>query len=156
MIFPPGDLYPTLHNSIITIGNLAVGYIAVGVMRGAYEHALEHSKKRVQWGKPIFEHQQIAKKLFDCFQAIEACRAFLYKGSCLSRAAFPGDLKTSLAAKVFATEMAVRHTAEMVQVLGGYGISREYPVEKSVRDAQLLRIMDGTNETLINKAASHL
>ncbi|MCP4682914.1 MAG: acyl-CoA/acyl-ACP dehydrogenase [Desulfobacterales bacterium] len=156
LIFPCGDMYPTLHNSIITVGNLAVGYIAVGVMRAAYETALEHSKKRVQWGKPIFEHQLIAAKLFECFQAIEAARAFLWKGSWLSKKDFPGDLKTSLAAKVYATNQAVTHTAEMVQILGGYGISKEYIVEKMSRDAKLLKIMDGTNETLVIKAAAQL
>jgi alkylation response protein AidB-like acyl-CoA dehydrogenase len=145
-----------LHNAIITVGNLAVGYLAVGLMRAAYEHALEHCKSRVQWGKPIFEHQLIAKKLFECWQAIEACRAFLYKGSWLSKENFPGDLKTSLGAKIFATEMAVTHTAEMVQTLGGYGISREYPVEKYARDAKLLKIMDGANEILMTKAAKLL
>lgn len=153
LIFPHGESYPVLHNAIITVGNLAVGYLAVGLMRAAYEYALEHSKSRVQWGKPIFEHQLVAKKLFECWQAIEACRAFLYKGSWLSKQGFPGDLKTSLGAKIFATEMAVHHTAEMMQVLGGYGISKEYPVEKLARDAKLLKIMDGANEILMTKAA---
>ncbi len=69
---------------------------------------------------------------------------------------FPGDLKMSLAAKIYATEQAVRHTAEMVQVLGGYGISKEYPLEKYARDANLLPIMDGTNQTLLIKAAALL
>jgi len=156
LVFPHGESYPTLHNAIITVGNLAVGYLAVGLMRAAYEHALEHSKARVQWGKPIFEHQLVAKKLFECWQAIEACRTFLYKGSWISKKDFPGDLKTSLGAKVLATEMAVHHTAEMVQVLGGYGISKEYPVEKLARDAKLLKIMDGANEILMTKAAKLL
>ena len=156
LIFPCGDDYPMLHNAIITVGNLAVGYVAVGVMRVAYEYALEHAKKRVQWGKPIFEHQLIAKKLFNCYQAIETARALLWKGSWLSAKAFPADLKTSIAAKVYATEQAVFHTSEMVDVFGAYGLSKEYPVEKYSRDAKLLKIMDGTNETLLIKAASLL
>jgi alkylation response protein AidB-like acyl-CoA dehydrogenase len=156
MIFPPGDDYPALHNAIITVGNLGVGYLAVGLMRAAYEEALAYSKEREQWGKPIFEHQLITKKLFDIFMAIESARAFLWKASWLCKTSFPGDLKMSLAAKVFATEQAVRHTAEMVQVLGGYGISKEYPLEKYARDATLLPIMDGTNETLLIKAAALL
>jgi len=156
MIFPPGDDYPMLHNAIITVGNLGVGYLAVGLMRAAYEEALAYSKERVQWGKPIFEHQMITKKLFDVFTAIEAARAFLWKASWLCKTSFPGDLKMSLAAKIYATEQAVRHTAEMVQVLGGYGISKEYPLEKYARDANLLPIMDGTNQTLLIKAAALL
>ena len=156
MIFPPGDDYPTLHNAIITVGNLGVGYLAVGLMRAAYEEALAYSKERVQWGKPIFEHQMITKKLFDIFIAIESARALLWKASWLCKTGFPGDLKMSLAAKIYATEQAVRHTAEMVQVLGGYGISKEYPLEKVARDACLLPIMDGTNQTLLIKAAALL
>lgn len=156
LIFPCGDEYPMLHNAIVTVGNLSVGYVAVGVMRAAYENALAHAKKRIQWGKPIIEHQLIAKKLFECYQAIESARAWLWKGSWLSMKAFPGDLKTSIAAKVYATEQAVHHTAEMIQIFGGYGFSREYPVEKYSRDAKLLKVMDGTNETLLVKAAALL
>lgn len=155
-IFPHGDDYPMLHNAIITVGNLGVGYLAVGLMRAAYEDALEHAQSRVQWGKPIREHQLIADKLFRAYSAIESARAFLWKGSWLSKQNFPGDLKTSLAAKVYATDQAAIHTASMVQVLGGYGISKEYTVEKYSRDANLLKIMDGTNETLIVKAAALL
>jgi alkylation response protein AidB-like acyl-CoA dehydrogenase len=156
MIFAPGDDYPMLHNAIITVGNLGVGYLAVGLMRAAYEETLAYAKERVQWGKPIFEHQLVTKKLFDIFAAIESARAFLWKASWLCKTRFPGDLKMSLAAKIYATEQAVRHTAEMVQVLGGYGISKEYPLEKYARDAKLLPIMDGTNETLLMKAAALL
>ncbi len=152
-IFPHGEQYPMLHNAIITIGNLGVGYVALGLMRAAYEAALEHAGQRVQFGKPIREHQLIARKLFDLFQTIESARALLWKASWLVNKSFPGDLKTSLAAKVYATEQAIFHTAQMVQVFGGYGISNEYPVEKYSRDAKLLTIMDGTNETLVMKAA---
>jgi len=155
-IFGHGEAYPMLHNSIITVGNLGVGYLAVGLMRAAYEHALEYAQKRVQWGKPIHQHQLIAAKLFEIFQAIESARALLWKASWLSRLKFPGDLKMSLAAKVYATNQAVKQTAEMMQVLGGYGISKEYPLEKYARDSQLLKIMDGTNEILTLKAAAYL
>ncbi|MDP8256678.1 MAG: acyl-CoA dehydrogenase family protein [Candidatus Alcyoniella australis] len=156
MIFPPGEGYPMLHNSIITVGNVGVGYLAVGLMRAAYEDALQYSKERVQGLKPIFEHQLIADKLFSAFCAIESSRALLWKASWMCRSSFPGDLKTSIAARVNATEQAVSHTAQMVRVLGGYGISSEYNLEKYARDALLLTIMDGTNETLMLKGASLL
>jgi len=156
MVFPPGDQYPMLHNAIITVGNLGVGYLALGLMRAAFEETLAYAKVRVQWGKPICEHQLIARKLFEIFTAIESARALLWKASWLCKIGFPGDLKTSLAAKIYATEQAVRHTSEMVQVLGGYGISKEYTLEKYARDAKLLPIMDGTNETLLIKAAALL
>ena len=156
MIFPPGDSYPDLHNAIITVGNLGVGYLAVGLMRAAYEEALAYAKVRVQWGKPIFEHQLVTRRFFDCLTAIETARALLWKASWLCKTRFPGDLRTSLMAKIYATEQAVRHTSEMIQVLAGYGISKEYPLEKYARDAKLLPVMDGTNETLLIKAAAHL
>lgn len=156
MIFPPGEGYPMLHNSIVTVGNLGTGYIAVGLLRAAYEEALAYSKERVQWGKPIFEHQLIAQKLHNAFTAIETARALLWKGSWLSKTKFPGDLKTSLTAKIYASNSAAHHTAEMMMVLGGYGISKDYTLEKYTRDAPLLQIMDGTNETLQMKAAALL
>jgi len=81
MILPPGDMYSLLHNSIITVGNLSVGYLAVGLMRAAYEDALEHAKQRIQGGKPIIEHQLIAEKFVKMHIAIETARAYLWKGS---------------------------------------------------------------------------
>lgn len=156
MIFPPGEGYPFLHNSIITVGNLGTGYLALGLMRAAFEDALAYAKERVQWGKPIAQHQLVAQRLFEAHAAIESVRALLWKGSWLCKSAFPGDLRTSLTAKIHATNLATRHTAEMVQVLGGYGITRDYALEKYMRDAPLLQIMDGTNDTLMVKAAELL
>ncbi|MFH2006178.1 MAG: acyl-CoA dehydrogenase family protein [bacterium] len=156
LLFPPGDAYPFLHNSIITVGNLGTGYLALGILRGAFEEALAYAKERVQWGKPIAEHQLVAQKLFEAHAAIESMRALLWRGSWLSATSFPGDLKTSLTAKINATNLAAHHTAEMMQVLGGYGLTRDYTIEKYTRDAPLLRVMDGTNETLMIKAAALL
>lgn len=156
LIFPPGDGYPFMHNSIVTVGNIGVGYLAVGIMRAAYEEALAYAKERVQWGQPIARHQLIAEKLFNTHAAIETARALLWKASWLSMTSFPGDLVTSLTAKIYATRQAVIQTAEMVQVLGAYGISKEYKVEKFMRDAKPLQMMDGANEVLMMKAASEL
>lgn len=154
MIAPPGDNYPMMHNAIKTVGNIGVGYLAVGLMRAAYEEALQYSKERVQFGKPIREHQAVMFKLFDTFQAIEASRALLWKASWTLQKQFMGDLKLSAAARVFATNNAMKHTVEMVQVLGGYGISKEYTIEKYMRDAKLLQIMDATNEIMVMKGAA--
>ena len=156
LIFPPGEGYPFLHSSIITVGNLSTGYIALGLMRAAYEEAMAYAKERVQWGKPIVEHQLVARKLFQIHAAIESCRALLWKGSWHSTNQFPGDLKTSLTAKVWTTELACKHTAEMVQILGGYGLTRDYNLEKYMRDAQMLKVMDGTNDTLMLKTTGLL
>lgn len=154
MMTPPGDNYPMMHNAIKTVGNIGVGYLAVGLMRAAYEEALEYSRQRVQFGKPLIQHQAIAFKLFEAFQAIEAARGLLWKASWTLAKQFLGDLKLSAAARVFATNMAMKHTVEMVQVLGGYGISKEYTIEKYMRDAKLLQIMDATNEIMTLKGAA--
>ncbi len=156
LIFPPGDSYPDLHNAILTVGNLGTGYLAVGLMRAALDSALSFARERVQWGRPIIEHQLVAQKIFEAQAAIETSRALLWKGSWHSALEFPGDLLTSLTAKIHATEQAVRHTTAMVQVLGGYGLTKEYPVEKCARDAAMLRVMDGTNDTLLLKAVQLL
>jgi alkylation response protein AidB-like acyl-CoA dehydrogenase len=156
LLFPPGDDYPFMHNAIVTVGNIGVGYMAVGIMRAAYEEALAYARDRVQWGQPIARHQLITEKLFNIHTAIESARALLWKASWLSMTNFPGDLATSLTAKIYATSQAVKHTAEMVQILGAYGISKEYKVEKCMRDAKPLQMMDGANEALLMKAAAHL
>ncbi len=156
MIFPPGETYSMLHHAIMTVGNLGTGYLALGLMRAAFEEARAYAKERIQGGKPIIEHQLVAKKLFDIHAAIESTRALLWKGSWHCRQQFPGDLATSVTAKIVATRRAVQHTSEMIQVLGGYGISRDHKLEKYMRDATLLPIMDGTNDTLMLQVTSRL
>ncbi|MCF8081929.1 MAG: acyl-CoA dehydrogenase family protein [Deltaproteobacteria bacterium] len=156
MIMPPGDSYPMMHNAIKTVGNIGVGYLAVGLLRAAYEEALSYAKERVQWGRPIFEHEAVAFRLFEAFQAIEAARGLLWKASWTLANKFLGDFRLSAAARVFATNMAMKHTVEMVQVLGGYGISKEFTLEKYMRDAKLLQIMDATNEIIALKGAALL
>jgi alkylation response protein AidB-like acyl-CoA dehydrogenase len=149
LIFPPGPGYPMLHRTIITVGNLGTGYLALGLLRAAYEDALEYARERVQWGKPIAEHQLVARRLFEINSAILSMRALLYQGSWHCKSQFPGNLINSVTAKITASKLARKHTAEMVQVLGGYGVSKDYRLEKYMRDAPLLEIMDGTNDTLM-------
>ncbi len=155
MMLPPGPMYKVMIERIVTGGNTAVGTIAVGVARAAYEEALAYAKQRVQGGKVIFEHETIKLKLFDAYRQIEAARALLWKSSWLISTGQP-HLPTAMAARTVASDMAVRVTADMAQVFGGYGISKEFPVEKFYRDAKLLQIMDGTNEVVALKAAEQL
>ncbi len=156
MIMPPGDHYPMVHNAIKTVGNLGVGYLALGLLRAAHEEAVAYAKERVQFGKPLIEHEAMAFKLFDAYQAIEAARGLLWRASWVLGQQRLGDLRLSAAARVFATDMAMKHTVEMVQILGGYGISKEYAMEKHLRDAKLLQIMDATNEIMTIKGAALL
>ncbi len=150
LVMPPNPAYPFVLEQIVTHGNAAVGTIALGVARAAYEEALAYAKQRVQGGRAIIEHQTVGLKLFRAFRDIEAARALLWK------AAFAENIAHSAAARTFASDMAVAVTAEMVQVFGGYGISKEYGVEKYYRDAKLLQIMDGTNEMVSLAAVERL
>lgn len=140
---------------MVTGGNTAVGTLAVGVARAAYEEALAYARTRVQGGRVIFEHETVKLKLFDAYRQIEAARALLWKSSWLMSIGKP-HLPTAMAARTVASDMAMKVTADMVQIFGGYGISKEHPVEKFYRDAKLLQIMDGTNEMVSLKAAEQL
>jgi alkylation response protein AidB-like acyl-CoA dehydrogenase len=155
LLLPPSPAYQPMLERIVTGGNTSVGLIALGVARSAYEHGLAYAKKRRQGGKPIFEHQLIADKLFKAFRCIEASRALLWKSSWLISKG-RGHLPTAMAARTLASDACMEITRDMVQVMGGYGISRESPVEKLYRDAKLLQIMDGTNEVVSMAAAAKL
>jgi alkylation response protein AidB-like acyl-CoA dehydrogenase len=152
---PPGPHYPMVIERIVTGGNTSVGLLALGVARAAYEHGLAYAKQRKQGGRPIIQHQLVADKLFKSFRAIEAARALLWKSHWLIGER-KGDLRVAMAARTFASDACMDVTREMVQVMGGYGISRESPVEKLYRDAKLLQIMDGTNEMVSMVAAAKL
>jgi len=152
---PPGPAYKVMLERIVTGGNTAVGTLAVGVARAAYEEALAYARQRVQGGRRICEHESVKLSLFNAYRQIESARALLWKSSWLLATGKP-HLPTAMAARTVASDMAMRVTADMVQVFGGYGISREHPVEKFYRDAKLLQIMDGTNEMVSIKAADQL
>lgn len=135
---------------MLVAGNASIATLALGTARASYEAALAYAKSRKQGGKTIFEHQIVAMKLFKAFRAIEASRALIWK------AADAFKMQMSVAARTLTCDLAVEITMEMVQVFGGYGISKEYPVEKYYRDAKLLQIMDGTVEAMALGAAATL
>jgi alkylation response protein AidB-like acyl-CoA dehydrogenase len=150
------DSYEAMLDITLSTANAAIGTMFVGVARAAYEEALAYTKQRVQGGKPLFEHQMIKHKLFNMFMKIEAARS-------LSRAAMiynynntPPKIEYSIAAKVFCTDVAFEVTHLAVQMFGGNGVSREYPVEKFFRDARAGLIEDGANDSLMITAAHHL
>ncbi|MFO8113236.1 MAG: acyl-CoA dehydrogenase family protein [Desulfosalsimonadaceae bacterium] len=150
------ESYTAMLDVTLSTANAAMGAMFVGVARAAYEEALAYSKQRIQGGKPIFQHQLIKHKLFKMFMNIEAGRA-------LSRAAMiynynntPPKIEYSIAAKVFCTNMALEVTSEAIQIFGGNGLSREYPVEKFFRDARAGMIEDGANDSLMITGAHHL
>ena len=121
--------------------------IAVGIAHGAIEYAIDYAKQRVQFGRPIAELQAIQLMLADMATQTEAARQLLYKAAILVDQGTP-DSKFSAMANYFATDVGVRVTNDAMQVLGGYGYMRDYPLEQKMRDARLLQIVEGTNQVL--------
>ncbi|MBX5495458.1 MAG: acyl-CoA dehydrogenase, partial [Bryobacteraceae bacterium] len=126
-------------------GRISIAALSVGLAQGAYDAALRYSKQRKQFGRPISEFQAIQHKLADMATSIEAARLLTY------RAAWMKDrdqrvTKEASMAKLFASEMAVRVADEALQIHGGYGFIKDYPVEKFYRDVKLCTIGEGTSE----------
>ena len=122
-----------------------VGAVQLGMAVGAYERALEYAKQRTAFGKPLIEHQAIQFKLADMWKDIEAARLLVYKAAWLIDQGKPNPALSS-AAKLFASEAAVRVTYEALQIFGGYGYSKEYDIERYYRDARVGTIYEGTSE----------
>lgn len=130
---------------ILDGGRISIGALSLGIAKGAYEAALKYSKERVQFGKPIASFQGISFKLANMATEIEASELLIHKASALKNANKPMT-KIGAMAKMYASECAVRTTNEAVQIHGGYGYTKDYPVEKFFRDAKLCTIGEGTTE----------
>jgi butyryl-CoA dehydrogenase len=141
----------TLDNS-----RTGVGAQGVGVAQGAFEEALKFARQRMQFGHPIISFQAVQHMLADMAVEIEAARALVYSISRYIDSGAKDITKESAIAKVFATDMAMRITTNAVQVMGGSGYMREYPVEKMMRDAKILQIYEGTNQIQRNVIAQSL
>ena len=126
-------------------GRISIASLSVGIAQGAYEAALSYSKQRRQFGKPIAEFQAIRHKLADMATEIEASRLLTHRAAWLADQRQPVT-KASSMAKLYASETAVRVANEALQVHGGYGFIKDYPVEKFYRDAKLMTIGEGTSE----------
>ena len=122
-----------------------VGAQALGIARAAYEYALEYSKERKTFGKPIVMHQAIAFKLANMATEIDASRLLIWRAAWLARNGGFKNGEGSMS-KYKASEVAVRVTEDAIQILGGYGYTREYPVERWHRDAKIHTIFEGTSE----------
>jgi len=130
---------------ILEGGRLSMAALAVGLAQGAYEAALRHATQRKQFGKAISEFQATQFKLADMATEIEAARLMVYRAAWLADRKQRFTKEVSMA-KLFASEMAVRVAGEAVQILGGYGFVKDYPVEKYYRDVKLCTIGEGTSE----------
>ncbi|HEX78570.1 MAG TPA: acyl-CoA dehydrogenase [Dehalococcoidia bacterium] len=133
-----------------------IGAQAVGVAQGALEAALEHAKTRIQFEHPIISFQAVQHMLANMATDIEAARTLVYAAARNIDSGAKSFSMESAMAKVFASDMAMRVTTDAVQILGGVGYMRDYPVEKMMRDAKITQIYEGTNQVLRNVIASEL
>jgi len=126
-------------------GRISIAALSVGIAKGAYEAALKYSKERQQFGKPISSFQAIAFKLADMATEIEAATLLTYRAADLKNRGQKVTTNSAFA-KYYASEVSVRVATEAVQIFGGYGYTKDYPVEKFYRDSKLCTIGEGTSE----------
>ena len=130
---------------ILDGGRISIGALSLGISKGAYEAALKYSKERVQFGKPISQFQGISFKLADMATEIEASELLLHKAAFLKNEG-RNVTKLGAMAKMYASEVCVKVANEAVQIHGGYGFTKDFPVEKFYRDSKLCTIGEGTTE----------
>ena len=126
-------------------GRIGIASQALGIAAGAYELSVAYSKEREAFGKPISQHQAIAFKLADMATEIEAARLLVYRAAVMKDQGLDYTQAAAMA-KLYASEVAMRHTVEAVQIHGGYGYVKEYHVERLMRDAKITQIYEGTSE----------
>ncbi|ACV26478.1 acyl-CoA dehydrogenase family protein [Kangiella koreensis] len=126
-------------------GRIGIAAQSVGMARAAYEYALQYSKERTSFGKPINKHQAVQFKLADMATQVEAARQMVLHAAQLRDNNLP-CLKEACMAKLFASEIAEKVCSEAIQILGGYGYLRDYPVERIYRDVRIAQIYEGTSE----------
>lgn len=133
-----------------------IGAQAVGIAQGAFEASVKYAKERKQFGKPISSFQGVQFMLADMATQIEAARALVYAAARQIDAGSKNLSKDSAMAKMFASDVAMKVTTDAVQIFGGYGYMKEYPVEKYMRDAKITQIYEGTNQIQRNIIALNL
>jgi len=154
MVIPPAA-YAVFGDLGLSQANSGMGALFVGLAQAGFDLALAYAKERVQGGVPIFEHQSVKTRLFEMFRKVEAARA-LNRRVMEYNAINPPQLQYAIASKVTSTNTAFEVTSAALQIFGGNGLSREYPIEKLLRDARASMIEDGCNEVLGIAAAGRL
>jgi alkylation response protein AidB-like acyl-CoA dehydrogenase len=124
----------------------AIGAQALGLARAAYEYSLDYAKERKQFGRAIIENQAIAFKLADMKMRIDASRLLIWRAAWMAATKTPFTSGEGSMSKLFASETAVQVTGDAVQILGGYGYVRDFPVERWHRDSKIFTIFEGTSE----------
>jgi alkylation response protein AidB-like acyl-CoA dehydrogenase len=123
-----------------------IGAQAVGIAQGALDFAIRYSNERAQFGRPISSFQAIQFMIADMATRVEAARALVYKAASRIVEAFEETEKLSAISKYFASEIAMKVTTDAVQILGGYGYMKDYPVERMMRDAKVTQVYEGANQ----------
>jgi len=139
----------------LDVSRVTVGAEAVGISQAAFEAALNYARERQQFGQPIANFQAIQWMLADMATQIDAARLLTYRAACLSDQGLP-FIKEAAMAKVYASEVASFVTSKAIQIHGGYGYTRDYPLERYFRDAKLTEIYEGTSEMQRMTIARHL
>lgn len=135
----------TITMKTLDLSRPMVGAMAVGVAQAAYEYARDYAQQRVQFGQPLSAFQAIQFMLADMLMQIEAARLLVHKSCWLKDAGLPYSQAASIA-KAYAGDMAMKVAVDAVQILGGYGFTKDYPVEKYMRDAKIMQIYEGTSQ----------
>jgi alkylation response protein AidB-like acyl-CoA dehydrogenase len=149
------DAYASIVEFVLATANAFMGTTFCGVARASFEHALAYARERVQGGVSIIEHQSVKARIFKMFSQVEAARA-LARRVMVYNTTQPPQVQYSIASKVFCTNTAFEVASGALQIYGGNGLSREYPIEKLLRDARASMIEDGCNEVLGLVAADKL
>ena len=142
------EMYPMAMHMTLAGANGAMGAIFTGCARSAFEEALDYCKERKQGGKPIIEHQWIQQKLFEMFMKVESARALSRMAMIYNSETLPPAVELSISSKIHCTKTAFEVANDAVQLFGGYGLSKEYTIEKIFRDARASLVEDGCNEVL--------
>ena len=150
------DTYRMMGEGLLAAANAGMGVTFVGLAQAAFDEALQYARERMQGGRVIFEHQNIKLKLFDMFMSVEAARSLARRVSVYNSVTMPPAVHYSIASKVLSTETAFRVASQAVQIFGGYGLSKDFHIEKLFRDARAAMIEDGINESLALGAMDQL
>jgi len=150
------ETYPMIIDNILAGANAGMSTTFTGLARAAFEEALAYTRQRKQGGKLICEHQLVQDRLFRMFRKVEAARALSRAASIYNRSTVPPATEYSIAAKVESTQTAFDVASDAIQLMGGYGLSQEFHVEKLFRDARASMIEDGANEVLGLAAARRI
>lgn len=131
---------------VLNGGRTVVGAQGVGIAQGCLEHTIEYIKQRVQFGRPLASNQGVQWMIAEMAAQIEAARLLVYRAAWYEDAGHPDAMIAASMAKWFGTDAAMKVTTDCVQLFGGYGYCKEYPVERYMRDAKVTQIYEGTNE----------